>query len=252
MTAPARPKRARPAIELRSGSVTVPVLRLLTADVEPVAEQLAEKIDQAPEFFRNAPMMIELSGLGGNDVDFPALLSKLRALGVQPIGVRGGGEDLQRTAQAAGLVVFEGRSEPQAVCSAATASAPAEAEPKSKPEPPQADAQSAEKRSRTITQPIRSGQRVYAQKGDLIVLATVSAGAEVIADGNIHVYGTLRGRALAGVNGDTSCRIFCQDLQAELVSVAGNYRISENLDDSIRGKAVQIYLQGESLIVEEL
>ncbi len=83
-------------------------------------------------------------------------------------------------------------------------------------------------------------------------MATVSAGAEIIADGNIHVYGTLRGRALAGVNGDTSCRIFCQDLQAELVSVAGNYRISENLDDSVRGKAVQIYLQGESLIIEPL
>ncbi|WP_054773983.1 hypothetical protein [Methylogaea oryzae] len=117
MSAPPRPQKIRPAIELRSGSVTVPVLRLLTADIDLVAEQFAEKIDQAPEFFRNAPVMVELSGLVASDVDFSALLSKLRALGVQPIGVRGGSEDLHQTAQAAGLVVFEGRSEPQAVYS---------------------------------------------------------------------------------------------------------------------------------------
>lgn len=249
MSAPPRPKKAKSAIELRSGSVTVPVLRLLTEEIGLLAEQLSDKIDQAPEFFRNAPLVLDLSGIAGGDLDFSALLSKLRALGLQPIGVRGGGEDMHLTAQAAGLVVLEGRAEPQAVYSSPVAApeAPASTIDKAK-----TDVQSAEKRARLVTLPVRSGQRVYAQKGDLIVHATVSAGAEIIADGNIHVYGTLRGRALAGVNGDTSCRIFCQDLQAELVSIAGNYRISENLDDGMRGKAVQIYLQGDSLIVEAL
>lgn len=237
MKAQARPPKLKPAIELRSGSVTVPVLRLLSADLDAVAEQLEQKIDQAPDFFRNAPLMIELNDLVG-DLDFSALLGKLRALGVQPIGVRGGNEDQHRLAQAASLVVFgEGRSEPPPVA----------------PNPAgEQEVQYLEMHSRLVTQPVRSGQRIYAQGGDLIVLAPVSVGAELIADGNIHVYGSLRGRALAGVKGDTECRIFCHDLQAELVSIAGNYRISENLDETLIGKAVQIYLKGESLKIEVL
>lgn len=234
MTSPARPNKAKSAIELRSGSVTVPVLRLLAMDIDAVAEQLAQKIDQAPEFFRNAPLLLELNGAAG-ELDFPALLSKLRALGVQPIGVRGGSDDLYALARASGLTVLgEVRSEPP-------------------PEPAREQAvQYVDMHSRLVTQPVRSGQRVYAQGGDLIVLATVSVGAELIADGNIHVYGSLRGRALAGVKGDTECRIFCTDFQAELVSVAGNYRLSESLDDDVRGKSVQIYLKGDSLKIEPL
>jgi septum site-determining protein MinC len=230
-----RSQQAKPAIELRSGSVTVPVLRVFSCDIDAVAEQLAQKIDQAPEFFRNAPLLIELSDLSGA-LEFSDLLSRLRALGVQPIGVRGGGEDRQREAQAVGLVVFgEGRAEPPPP------------EPAAEPQ-----VRYVEMHSRLVAQPVRSGQRVYAQGGDLIVMASVSEGAELIADGNIHVYGSLRGRALAGVKGDTDCRIFCKELRAELVSVAGNYRISENLDSELLGRAVQIYLKGESLKIEAL
>ncbi|TAN48487.1 MAG: septum site-determining protein MinC [Methylococcaceae bacterium] len=234
MTPKSPPKKS--AIELRSGSLTVPVLRLLSADLGLIAEQLAQKIDQAPEFFRNAPLMMELSEAAG-EPDFPALLGKLRALGVQPIGVRGGSEQQHHLAQAAGLVIFaEGRSEPQ----------PA-------PQPAGGTTvQYVEMHSKVVTLPVRSGQQIYAQGGDLIVLAPVSVGAELIADGNIHVYGSLRGRALAGVKGDVNSRIFCKDLQAELVSIAGNYRISENLDASVIGKAVQIYLKGEALMIETL
>lgn len=110
----------------------------------------------------------------------------------------------------------------------------------------------AEAGSRMITRPVRSGQRVYAPVGDLVILSQVSSGAEVLAAGNIHVYGALRGRALAGVKGNRECRIFCHDLQAELVSVAGNYRISEHIEDSKRGKPVQIYLKDDALIIDEL
>lgn len=102
-----------------------------------------------------------------------------------------------------------------------------------------------------ITQPVRSGQRIYAH-GDLIVLATVSSGTEIMAEGNIHVYGSLRGRALAGVQGDEKARIFCSDLQAELISIAGIYKISEDLSEEFRQKPVQIYLQDHSLIIKEI
>ena len=106
--------------------------------------------------------------------------------------------------------------------------------------------------SKIIEQPVRSGQRIYVAAGDLVVMSQVSAGAEIMADGNIHVYGTLRGRALAGVQGNLGCRIFCHDLQAELVSIGGHYKISENIDDSLRGVPVQIYLQDQSLVIQRI
>jgi septum site-determining protein MinC len=106
--------------------------------------------------------------------------------------------------------------------------------------------------SRVIDQPVRSGQRLYAAGGDLIVLAPVSAGAELLADGNIHIYSSLRGRALAGVQGNLSSRIFCLDLQAELIAIGGHYQISENLEESIRGKPVQVFLRDGALIIEDL
>jgi septum site-determining protein MinC len=102
-----------------------------------------------------------------------------------------------------------------------------------------------------ITQPVRSGQRVYAH-GDLIIMATVSPGAEILAEGNIHVYGSLRGRALAGVQGNPNARIFCSDLQAELISIAGNYKVSEDLKDDSRNKPVQVYLQDHTLIIKDI
>jgi septum site-determining protein MinC len=99
---------------------------------------------------------------------------------------------------------------------------------------------------------VRSGQRIYAAGGDLSVVAAVSSGAELMADGNVHVYGPLRGRALAGMKGNTEARIFCQDLQAELVSIAGHYRISENIPPELRGMPVQIYLDQKILRIERL
>ena len=102
-----------------------------------------------------------------------------------------------------------------------------------------------------VTQPIRSGQRIYAT-GDLIIMSQVSAGAEIMAEGNIHVYNTLRGRALAGVHGNTDARIFCFDLQAELISIAGDYKTSEDLNKQIYKKPVQIYLQNHALIIKEI
>jgi septum site-determining protein MinC len=103
-----------------------------------------------------------------------------------------------------------------------------------------------------VTEPVRSGRQVYAAKGDLVILGPVSAGAEVLADGNIHIYNTLRGRALAGITGDTSARIFCNSLEAELVSIAGLYRVSEDLDRNVYKKQVQIYLDDGYLRMDAL
>ena len=102
------------------------------------------------------------------------------------------------------------------------------------------------------TEPVRSGQQIYAAGGDLVVLAAVGAGAEVLADGNIHVYGPLRGRAIAGAAGDTSARIFCASLDAELVSIAGFYCVSESIDPAFAKQRVQISLAGEQLLFERL
>ena len=103
-----------------------------------------------------------------------------------------------------------------------------------------------------VTEPVRSGQRVFADRGDLVVVAAVSSGAELIAHGNIHVYGTLRGRALAGVNGDRTARIFCSSLEAELIAIAGLYRTSDDLGPSVRKQRVQAFLRDETLCVEPL
>ena len=103
--------------------------------------------------------------------------------------------------------------------------------------------------ARLITQPVRSGTQVYARGGDLVVTAAVSPGAELVADGNIHVYGPLRGRALAGAGGDAEARIFCSRLEAELVSIAGRYLVSEQLPPELHGAPVQIALVDDQLTV---
>ena len=106
--------------------------------------------------------------------------------------------------------------------------------------------------TRMVTTPVRSGQRIYARNSDLIITAQVSAGAEVIADGCIHIYGSLRGRALAGAQGDEAARIFCRDLQAELLAIAGRYKVAEDIADDVRGRPVQIRLDGDKLCIDPL
>jgi len=123
--------------------------------------------------------------------------------------------------------------------------------PQSAQQAPAAKPSTSTESATLITQPIRSGQRIYAH-GDLIVLAQVSAGAEILAEGNIHVYGSLRGRALAGVQGNIEARIFCSDLQAELISIAGTYKISEDLTETVRNRPVQVCLQNNTLTIKDL
>ncbi|MDS4030851.1 MAG: septum site-determining protein MinC [Candidatus Contendobacter sp.] len=229
-----------PPFELKGSLFTLTVLHLFQLDRVAIERHLARKVEQAPSFFNNTPVVIDLEDLAEpphkpDEMDFNGLYELLRGHGMAPVGVRNGSPELQAVARQAGLPML-----PDSRSTGATRK-PERSEP-------------APIRSRIVNHPVRSGQQVYAPDGDLIVLGTVSAGAEVIADGNIHIYGALRGRALAGVKGDVETRIFCQSLEAELISIAGRYRISEqiNLDPAERGKAMQVHLVDDRLVIDHL
>ena len=230
-----------PQFELKAATFTFPVLKLLGTDMDAVARQLTEKVEQAADFFHNAPVVVDLNEVAAVDahVEFPLLVGLMRGHGMVPVGVRGGTMVQNAAAEAMELAILADgarrqRDKPGQTPSAATVR-PVAAEG-----------------TKVIDRPVRSGQRVYAPGGDLILLAQVSSGAEVMADGNIHVYAPLRGRALAGVKGNMDARIFCQNLQAELVSVAGHYRISENIDAQLKGHPVQIHLHERTLHIDSM
>jgi septum site-determining protein MinC len=235
--------------ELKAGTFTLPVLRLLGGNMDLVAEQLEEKVSQAPDFFHNAPVVVDLKDFrsAAGAVEFPLLVGLLRGYGMIPVGVRGGTESQNQAAAAMELAILADASARRSAEAAVRQASP---EPVSQPG---AEAEKTRNNAfKLVTRPIRSGQRVYAPGGDLTVIGAVSSGAEIMADGNIHVYGALRGRALAGVKGNTDARIFCQNLQAELVSVAGHYRISENIGTDLKGRPVQIYLNERTLHIDKL
>ncbi|MCG6943491.1 MAG: septum site-determining protein MinC [Thiohalocapsa sp.] len=238
---------AAPAFELKASSFTLPVIRLLSLDMDTVETQLEAKVDQAPGFFRNTPVVIDLSELAqekGN-VGFPHLVGLLRGLGMIPVGVRGGGAAQNDAARAMELAILgdNGRSGRQH----------AEAPQQSGAEPPMGDTHGDHPPvSVLVDRPVRSGQRLYAAGGDLTIVGPVSSGAELMADGNIHVYGPLRGRVIAGLKGDIGARIFCRSLEAELVSVAGHYRVSENIPTDLKRRSVQVFLDHEVLRIEPL
>lgn len=228
-----------PAFELKGSRFTLSVLNLHSTDLDAVDEGLATTVAQAPEFLAQAPVVLEpAAGLDTQALDLEALAALLRRHGLVPVGLRGGDEALRRHAGEAGLALLGDGGAP----ARATAS-PKASEPTGIATRPTA---------RVVDKPVRSGQQVYADGADLVVLGAVSAGAEVIADGSIHVYGTLRGRALAGARGDESARIFCQSLEAELVSIAGCYRLFEEPDPDTHGRTAQVRLDGERLIIDAL
>jgi septum site-determining protein MinC len=229
-----RPKPISP-LEIKGSVFTLGVLHLLVSDLDAIAGELTAKLKMGPRFFRHAPLVIDLQALpeSAEPVDFDALVRLLRSHDLVPVGVRNATPRQHEGALAAGLGVLQG-GRPERERRETGAAAPSHTPTK------------------LITQPVRSGQQIYAQAGDLIVLAPVSPGAELLADGHIHVYAPLRGRALAGIQGDTSARIFCQCLEAELISVAGHYRVIEDLDAAVRGRPVQAYLEGERLTIKGL
>lgn len=253
LTDPQRKPYTPPVLEFKSSTFFVPVLMLYNNDLPAIEHALQEKIRQAPDFFRNSPLVFDVHALNkyNYDLDIVTFIDFLRKLGLFPIGIRGGNEQQNEQAQKLFITIDVIRDS-----ASAEPQKPAVDEPARKSEPVEqtvAPSEPAPAPSATtlITQPIRSGQRIYAA-GDLVILSQVSAGAEIMAEGNIHVYNTLRGRALAGVQGNKDARIFCFDLQAELISIAGDYKTSEDFDEDLRKKPVQIYLQDRALFIKDI
>ncbi|MCK6262022.1 septum site-determining protein MinC [Vibrio sp. ZSDE26] len=213
--------------DLKGSSFTLSVLHLSDSEVTKTVTFLKEKVSQAPAFFTSAPVVINIAKVEG-DIDFVALKSGIEEIGMIPVGITGSKDKrLQNLATDAGFAVMSATNTRQ--------QAPAEMAP-----------------VKVIRTPVRSGQQVYAKDGDLVILSHVSAGAEVIADGSIHIHGTLRGRAIAGASGQKQARIFCNDLQAELISISGNYWLSDKIEETFWQKKVMINMDDDSLKIETL
>ena len=233
-----------PCFQFKGGLFTLTAVQLLSIELELFAKQLAEKIIQAPKFFNFAPVVIDCQKVSadGIKIDFKTLAAILRESRLIPVGVRNANKQQQTVAILAGLAVLsEGGPEAEPDTQELPASRTSDLNKESPGTP-----------TRLITQPVRSGQQIYVPGGDLIVMAAVSHGAELLAEGHIHVYGPLRGRALAGVTGDINARIFCHSLEAELVSIAGRYIPSEHLREQYWKQAVSIALQGDTLEINSL
>jgi len=221
-------------IELKGNLLTLMILYVYDSDKILIERQFAEKIAPAKNFFKNAPVVIDLHALQNIDVpvDLAHLVDLSRRSGLLPVGIRGGNPQQHRMALDLALGILPD-TKPIA----------------SRTEPPEETTAPAIK-DKVITTPVRSGQQVAALKGDLVVLSTVNPGAEIIAGKNIHVYGALRGRAVAGVHGYSEARIFCRYFDAELISIAGQYQLNEDFDDKVRGKAVNIFLENDRLTIQ--
>jgi len=242
------------SFQLKGSAISVVVLALIQYDPSALARDLKEKINQAPQFFLSSPVLISLEKLENvADCaellgDFTPLLAVCRELGLQPLGFTGVPEQLLPMVAATGLALLPRPGEralKMPVSEKVADQAAVQVETV-------VEERLVQRVSKLITRPVRSGQQIYAEGADLIVMAQVSEGAEVLADGHIHIYGSLRGRALAGVRGDDSARIFCQSLEAELVSVAGNFLLRDAFTEDMLKKPVQIYLAGENLCIEKL
>ncbi len=212
---------------------------------DPAFEQdLAEQIRRSPRFFLNAPVVLDLKEAAAyaGAAEFVEAREILRRHTLSLVGVQNAAPAQVEAASQAGLASFA----PNAA--QPTPRRPSEPASAAIPPPPQPSREHVAK-SRLVTMPVRSGTQIYARGADLVVTAPVSPGAEIMADGNIHVYGALRGRALAGASGDVEARIFCSRFEAELVSIAGRYLVSDQMPPAERGLPVQIALVDERLTI---
>ena len=243
------------ACDLRFGQVGIACVRVRRVDAAALCEELERRVRAAPQLFSRAAVVLDLSHLLHlpDDGTVDALLEAVRSAGMLPVGLAYGTSETEALASRMGLPLiakFRAAYEP-AVAAPATETQPAA--PVARPEPilapPESDhALGAQHHDGSV----RSGQQVYARDRDLIVTGAIANGAEVIADGNIHIYGGLRGRAMAGAQGDEKARIYVSDFRAELVAIAGQYRVFEQIPDDLEGRSVQCWLEGEKLLIAKL
>lgn len=244
------PTAAIQAIQLKGRMLMVSVLRIHQVGEEQLSRDLVARREEAPDLIRELPIVIDLEPVAAADTtELATAVARVRDEGFKVIGLQAGdaatrlqaamgpasGLPLLRLGGSGELPLSEERSRTARATQPSTdAGAAADPEPVCSP-------------TRIIDQPVRSGQQVYARGGDLLITEAVSHGAELLADGNIFVLGALRGRALAGVRGLATARIFCRRLDAELLSIAGHYRIAEDITEDERGENRLVTLQGESL-----
>lgn len=226
---------------LKGNLLAVTVLELARYDLARLEQQLADKALRAPGFFKETPLVLSLEPLAEHEpvVDWQALLTICQRYGFLPLGVRAKRAADIAAAQLAGVPLLPAGSTRERV--------------QDGPRPTPARKSHGPQATKVITRPVRGGQQIYAAGGDLVVLSAVSSGAELIADGNIHAYGPMRGRILAGANGNREARIFFQQLTAELISIAGHYKVAEDLRRSPHwGKPAQVSLSGDVLNIIHL
>jgi septum site-determining protein MinC len=263
--------RGQQAFRLKGTAPALTLLYMLTEDLDAVEKQLSDHLRLMPQFFLYAPMLVDLTELGDRRIDLAGLAALLRRHKLVPVAVRNPTDAQQVQAVQAGWAVLQsGLANPRArrgvearaaaaayaneppdgsAPAAVEATEPTEAAPAAAPNPDPAEQPLP---GLTIKTPVRSGQVIHAVGGDLVVLAPVSVGAEIIADGNIHVYAPLRGKALAGAQGNSEASIFCMGLEAEFLSIAGRYLMADQLPREILGKPARAHLDGDSLILTAL
>ena len=251
----------RPPFELKNATLTLIALVLGTTDLERLSSALEEQFGRTPALFDQDPVVIDLSALAAVEepIDFERVVALLRARRMLPVGVEGGTPQQHEAALAAGLA----EAATFGATSAATRAPRDARRPPAKAAPAKAAPGHGAAAGATagplgaptlvIDRPLRSGQQAYARGGDLVVMAAVNFGAEVIADGHIHVYAPLRGRAIAGARGHVGARIFSTCMEPQLVAIAGTYRTTETaLPADVLGKPAQVRLEGDALVVEAL
>ncbi|MDT8999289.1 septum site-determining protein MinC [Paucibacter sp. APW11] len=267
--------RTAELFELKSTSLAALTLVLRSSDLDQLAAALQARLGDTPDVFNHEPVVLELSQLPAPEasadaagqlslavaapqLDFPALQALLKRHRLQAVAVSGASPEQLAAAEAAGLAEadLDQRVEARAVAAAATPAAEVVREVIKEvivEQVREVRVPGEPAKTVIVDKPLRSGQQVYAKGADLIVMALVNHGAEVIADGNIHVYAPLRGKAIAGARGNTEARIFAASMEAELIAIAGIYRTTENpLPDTVLGKPAQIRLDGEKLVMEAL
>lgn len=249
------------AFEFKGRMLTLTVLNVLDEDLVALDQQLGEKISQAPEFFRNSPIVIDANDFV--DIDLQKVANIVRNHEMVPVGLIGGNPKQEQIAADIGLGVFPkikavAENKPQVEEKAAEekpeekVGAKKAQEEKAKQEQLVPEAKVSKSPTMLVKQPVRSGQQIYARGCDLVIMSSVGAGAEVLADGHIHIYGNLRGRALAGVQGDQEARIFCNNLDAELISIAGQYKMSEDIPADAKKGMVQVCLENDQMKIKKV
>jgi septum site-determining protein MinC len=247
------------ACDLRFGQVGIACVRVRRIDAAALCDELERRVRAAPQMFARAAVVLDLSHL----LDLPddgavdALLEAVRSAGMLPVGLAYGTSETEALAKRMGLpLIAKFRAAYEPVNSSPAGGSAAQTEPAApsvQREPIlSAPAPGSMQGAQHHAGSVRSGQQVYARDRDLIVTGAIANGAEVIADGNIHIYGSLRGRAMAGAQGDQKARIFVSDFRAELVAIAGQYRVFEQIPDNLEGQSVQCWLDGEKLMIAKL